>query len=133
MLWRKDYWEIIKDCVKLDDEGYFYYCGCVDDVIILVGWIMSVVEIEYIMFKYDDVIEVGVIGVFDEIWGQVVKVFVISNCEFNEEFIIELKNFICEKFSQYEFLCYIVFLSELLKIQVGKVYCKVLCDCEVVN
>lgn len=124
---------IIKDCVKIDEDGYFYYCGCVDDVIILVGWMMFVVEIENIMLCYDNVLECGVIGVFDEKCGQVVKVFVVFNVEGSDVLIKELQDFICECLVQYEFLWIVEYVKELFKNFVGKVYCKMLCDQEVVK
>lgn len=130
MLWRRDNWETTKDRAKIDEDGYFYHCGRADDVIISAGWTMSAVEIENTLLKHDDVMEVAVIGVPDEMRGQVVKAFVVTNRAPDEEFVKELQNFTRERLAQHEFPRHIEFADELPKTPAGKVHRKVLRDRE---
>lgn len=130
MLWRRNGWETTKDLAKVDEDGYFYHCGRADDVIISAGWTMSAVEIENTMLKHDDVQEVAVIGVPDEMRGQVVKAFVVSDRTASPEFVEELQNYTRERLAQHEFPRLIEFVSELPKTPAGKVHRKVLRDRE---
>ena len=130
MLWRRNGWETTKDRAKIDEDGYFYHCGRADDVIISAGWTMSAVEIENTLLKHDDVQEVAVIGVPDEMRGQVVKAFVVSDRAVDDDFIKELQNYTRERLAQHEFPRYIEFVSELPKTPAGKVHRKVLRDRE---
>ena len=126
MLWRRNGWESTKDLAKIDEEGYFYYYGRADDVIISAGWTMSALEIENTLLKHGDVKEVAVIGVADAARGQVIKAFVVSDRIANDEFVDELKNFTRVRLSQHEFPRRIEFVSELPKTPVGKVHRKAL-------
>lgn len=130
MLWRRDRWETTKDLAKIDEDNYFYHAGRADDVIISAGWTMSAVEIENTLLKHDDVLEVAVIGVPDATRGQVVKAFVVTTRQGNEQFVDELKTFTRERLSQHEFPRHIEFVSELPKTPAGKVHRKVLRDRE---
>lgn len=130
MLWKKSAWETTKDRAKVDEDGYFYHCGRADDVIISAGWTMSAVEIENTLLKHDAVLEAAVIGVPDEMRGQIVKAFIVSNTESNPELIQELQNFTREKLSQHEFPRLVEFVSELPKTPAGKVHRKILRDQE---
>ncbi len=130
MLWKKGAWETTKDRAKVDEDGYFYHCGRADDVIISAGWTMSAVEIENTLLKHDAVLEAAVIGVPDEMRGQVVKAFIVSNTASNPELIQELQNFTREKLSQHEFPRLVEFVSELPKTPAGKVHRKILRDQE---
>jgi acetyl-CoA synthetase len=130
MLWRRNNWETTKDRAKIDEDGYFYHCGRADDVIISAGWTMSAVEIENTLLKHDDVMEVAVIGVPDEMRGQVVKAFVVTHRAPDEEFVKELQNYTRERLAQHEFPRHIEFANELPKTPAGKVHRKVLRDRE---
>jgi acetyl-CoA synthetase len=126
MLWRGGAWMSTKDRAKIDEDGYFYHCGRADDVIISAGWTMSAVEIENTMLKHPNVLECGVIGVADEKRGQVVKAFVVANCEGSEALVRELQDFTREKLAAHEFPRVVEFVAELPKTPAGKVHRKVL-------
>ncbi|MCB2074972.1 MAG: AMP-binding protein [Novosphingobium sp.] len=130
MLWRKDGWLSTKDRAKIDEDGYFYHCGRADDVIISAGWTMSAVEIENTMLRHDNVLECGVIGVPDEKRGQVVKAFVVANCEGSDALTRELQDFTRERLAQHEFPRIVEYVSELPKNPAGKVHRKKLRDME---
>jgi acetyl-CoA synthetase len=125
-----DGWLSTKDRAKIDEDGYFYHCGRADDVIISAGWTMSAVEIENTMLRHDNVLECGVIGVPDEKRGQVVKAFVVANCDGSDELTRELQDFTRERLAQHEFPRLVEYVSELPKNPAGKVHRKKLRDLE---
>jgi len=135
MLWRAQKgqepgWMTTKDRARIDEDGYFYHCGRADDVIISAGWTMSAVEIENTMLRHENVLECGVIGVPDEQRGQVVKAFVVANCEGSPALVKELQDFTRERLAQHEFPRIVEFVKELPKNPAGKVHRKMLRDQE---
>src|SRR4030095_13380182 len=65
------------DYCKLDDEGYLYFVGRMDDIIKSRGEKVAPKEIESVIVNIAGVKEVAVIGVPDDILGQAVKAFVV--------------------------------------------------------
>jgi len=66
-----------------DDEGFLYFVGRKDDMIKTKGERVSPKEIENIICTMDGVIEAAVIGIPDEILGQVIKAFIVKKDECN--------------------------------------------------
>ncbi|OYV60835.1 MAG: acyl-CoA synthetase [Actinobacteria bacterium 21-73-9] len=60
-----------------DDDGYLFVMGRVDDVINVAGHRLSTGEMEEIIAGHPDVAECAVIGVVDEIKGQVPRALVV--------------------------------------------------------
>ena len=67
------------DLFKMDEEGYFYFISRKDDIIKSRGEKVSPKEVENIIYQYPGVIEVAVIGIPDDLLGQAIKAFVVSN------------------------------------------------------
>ncbi len=65
------------DYCKLDDEGYLYFVGRMDEVIKSRGEKVPPEEVERALVRIPGVKEAGVIGVPDELLGQAVKAFVV--------------------------------------------------------
>ncbi len=61
----------------MDEEGYLYFVGRMDDVIKSRGEKVAPKEVENALVHIPGVKEVAVIGVPDEILGQAVKAFVV--------------------------------------------------------
>lgn len=129
-LLRRGEWVPTKDLGWIDEDGYLYHGGRADDVIISAGWTMSAVEIENVLLKHPDVRETAVIGVKDELRGQVVKAFVVSARPADDAFVRELQDFTRERLSQHEYPRVIALVDELPKTPAGKVNRKVLRDRE---
>ena len=66
------------DMGHLDEDGYLYLEGRVDDMIISGGINIMPARVEEVLLSHPDVAEAAVIGVPDPEWGQKVKAFVIS-------------------------------------------------------
>jgi len=65
------------DHCKIDDEGYLYFVGRMDDVIKSRGEKVAPKEVENILMNIAGVKEAAVIGVPDDILGQAVKAYVV--------------------------------------------------------
>ena len=119
---RGEEWFPTRDLGRADEEGFFYHAGRADDVIISAGWTMSAVEIEDALLRHPDVSEIAVIGVPDELRGQVVKAFVVSGRgPDGGRFEAELQAFARERLGQHEYPRQVAFVAELPKTPAGKV------------
>ena len=119
---RGDEWFPTKDLGRADEDGFFYHLGRADDVIISAGWTMSAVEIEDALLRHPDVSEVAVIGVPDELRGQVVKAFMVSGRGTDDgSFEAELQAFARERLGQHEYPRQVAFVAALPKTPAGKV------------
>jgi acyl-CoA synthetase (AMP-forming)/AMP-acid ligase II len=65
------------DYCRLDEEGYLYFVGRMDDIIKCRGEKVAPKEVENVLFNLAGVREAAVIGVPDEILGQAVKAFIV--------------------------------------------------------
>jgi len=130
-VWRRGQWVPTKDLGRVDEDGHFWHAGRADDVIISAGWTMSAVEIEDAILKHPDVYEAAAIGVPDEVRGQVVKAFVVSDRAASEAFVKEIQDLVRRGLSQHEYPRHVAFVAELPKTPAGKVHRKVLRDREV--
>lgn len=130
MVYRRGKWIPTRDLARVDADGYFYHCGRADDVIISAGWTMSAVEIENAMLMHPDVREAAAIGVPDELRGQVVKAFVVSERGGSDSFTEEVQDLVRRRLSAHEYPRLINFVSGLPKTPAGKINRKVLRDRE---
>jgi acyl-CoA synthetase (AMP-forming)/AMP-acid ligase II len=65
------------DLFRKDEEGFLYFVGRKDDMIKCKGERVSPREVENILCQLDGVAEAAVIGIPDEIFGHVIKAFVV--------------------------------------------------------
>jgi acetyl-CoA synthetase len=64
------------DGAKIDDEGYFWLLGRVDDVMNVSGHRISTTEVESALVSHPTVAEAAVVGAKDELTGQAIIAFV---------------------------------------------------------
>jgi 2-furoate---CoA ligase len=72
----RDGWYFTGDTGFLDADGDLFVTGRVDDMIITGGENVSPVEIESCLSLHPAILEVAVVGLADEKWGQIVTAFV---------------------------------------------------------
>lgn len=70
-------WLSTGDIARVDDEGFLYIVGRVDDMIITGGENVHPVEVERVLSTYGGVEACAVFGVPDSIWGQTVCAAVV--------------------------------------------------------
>jgi len=63
-------WVHTGDLGYLDDEGYLFLTGRAGDMIIRGGENVAPAEVETVLYEHPDVLEVAVVGVADERWGE---------------------------------------------------------------
>ncbi len=73
----KDGWFPTRDAGAIDDEGYLFLEGRADDVIVRGGENMSPGEIEDVLLEHPAVLDVAIVGVPDEQWGEAVAAAVV--------------------------------------------------------
>lgn len=127
---RRGHWIATKDLGHTDTDGYFYHAGRADDVIISAGWTMSAVEIENTLLKHEAITEAAVIGVPDDLRGQVVKAFVVAKQEGSDDLTKNIQEFVRGQLSQHEFPRQIAYVTDLPKTPAGKIHRKILRDRE---
>ena len=70
-------WYVTGDAGRRDEDGYFFFSARDDDVIIMAGYRIGPFEIESVLLEHPDVVEAAVVGVPDELRGEVVEAFVV--------------------------------------------------------
>lgn len=73
-----DGWFATHDCGRLDEEGFLFLGGRLDDVIVRGGENISPGEIEDVLRMHPDVRDVAVIGLPDVEWGERIVAVVVS-------------------------------------------------------
>jgi 2-aminobenzoate-CoA ligase len=120
-----DGWNRAGDFVYCDDEGYFWFVSREDDVIKSSGYRIGPEEIESTLATHPAVAEVGVIGVPDDLRGQIAKAFVVlkpGQTATPEELIEHCK----DKIAKYKLPREVVFVDQLPRTAVGKLLRRVL-------
>ncbi|HYT98043.1 MAG TPA: AMP-binding protein, partial [Casimicrobiaceae bacterium] len=73
----RDGWLYTGDLVSKDEEGFFYFRGRVDDMIVSGGENIYPREVEEVLYRCPGLKEAAVVGLPDEKWGSVVTAFVV--------------------------------------------------------
>ena len=73
----KNEWFLSGDVLYQDEDGYFWFSGRDDDLIMASGYRISPFEVESAIISYPDVLECAVVASPDSIRGVIVKAFVI--------------------------------------------------------
>jgi len=102
-----------------DEEGYFSITDRKKDVIITGGENVSSIEVEDALFNHPDVLEVAVIGVPHEKWGETPKALVVLN-EGSEISEIDLINHCRDRLAHYKCPSSVEFRGELERTATGK-------------
>ncbi|GAA4355481.1 acetate--CoA ligase [Microbacterium rhizosphaerae] len=69
-------WYLTGDLARRDADGWYWFVGRGDDVIKSAGHLIGPFEVESCLLEHEAVAEAGVIGVPDDVAGEVVKAFI---------------------------------------------------------
>jgi acetyl-CoA synthetase len=72
----RDGWYLTGDLARCDEDGYFWFIGRADDVIKSAGHLIGPFEVESGLVEHEAVVEAAVIGLPDEVSGEIVKAYV---------------------------------------------------------
>ncbi|MGB1396691.1 MAG: acetate--CoA ligase, partial [Planctomycetota bacterium] len=118
------------DGCKLDEEGYLWLLGRVDDVMLVSGHNISTTEVESALVDHHGVAESAVVGRKDDTTGQAIAAFVVlkGGSEGSEELIQELRQHVAAKIGPIAKPASIVFTPDLPKTRSGKIMRRLLRD-----
>lgn len=116
-------WYLTGDQASRDEDGYFWFEGRSDDIIISSGYTIGPFEVEDALMKHPAVQECAVVAAPDEIRGNIVKAFVVLRNEIdkNDGMVKELQDHVKGITAPYKYPRVIEFLTELPKTASGKI------------
>jgi acetyl-CoA synthetase/medium-chain acyl-CoA synthetase len=116
-------WYITGDRGRRDEEGYFWFVGRADDVIISAGYRIGPFEVESALLEHEAVAESAVVASPDEMRGAVVKAFVVLAPGFqpSPRLATELQDHVKQLTAPYKYPRDIEFVTELPKTISGKI------------
>ena len=118
------------DGARIDDDGYFWILGRVDDVVNVSGHRIGTAELESVFVEHPSVAESAVIGVAHEIKGQGLVAFVTvkENATASEQLEKELVDLVVKDIGKFAVPEKIVFSFDLPKTRSGKIMRRLLRD-----
>ena len=121
-----DGWLHTGDYATLDEQGYFYFKGRKDDLINSSGYRIGPSEIENTILSIDEVEMAAVVGVPDDLRGQIIKAVIVPRNKTyidsqNPELKDKIKNKVKNKLAAHEYPRIIEFVNELPLTTTGKI------------
>ncbi|WP_010529673.1 acyl-CoA synthetase MbcS [Lentibacillus jeotgali] len=112
------------DQASKDEDGYFWFEGRSDDIIISSGYTIGPFEVEDALVKHPFVQECAVVASPDEVRGNVVKAFIVLQQGVNPDdpdLVRDLQKHVKELTAPYKYPRKIEFIDELPKTTSGKI------------
>ncbi|MDA0178904.1 AMP-binding protein [Solirubrobacter phytolaccae] len=116
-------WFHTKDAARFDEDGYVWYEGRADDVIIAAGYRIGPFEVESACLEHPAVKEAAAVASPDERRGSVVKAFIVlaSGHSPSDELVAEIQAHVRSRLSAYAYPRRIEFVEDLPKTLTGKI------------
>src|SRR3954462_5513393 len=116
-------WFHTKDAATMDEDGYVWYAGRADDVIISAAYRIGPFEVESACIEHPAVREAAAVASPDERRGNVVKAFIVlaEGHEPSDALADEIKVFVRDRLSAYAYPRRIEFVTDLPKTLTGKI------------
>ncbi|MCY7767808.1 acetate--CoA ligase [Bacillus inaquosorum] len=121
-------WYVSGDSAYMDDEGYFWFQGRVDDVIMTSGERVGPFEVESKLVEHPAIAEAGVIGKPDPVRGEIIKAFIAlrEGFEPSDKLKDEIRLFVKQGLAAHAAPREIEFKDKLPKTRSGKIMRRVL-------
>ena len=128
----KNGWFLTGDVLYQDKDGYFWFSGRDDDLIMAAGYRISPFEVESAIISHPEVLECAVVASPDKIRGVIVKAFVIlhDRTKGSDELMKDIQQHTKMVAAPYKYPREIEFVEELPKTQSGKIKRKELRELE---
>jgi acetyl-CoA synthetase len=116
-------WFHTKDAAEVDEDGYVWYAGRADDVIISAGYRIGPFEVESACVEHPAVKEAAAVASPDPRRGDVVKAFIVlaSGHDASDDLAEQIKLHVRERHSAYAYPREIEFVDDLPKTLTGKI------------
>jgi acetyl-CoA synthetase len=116
-------WFHTKDAARFDEDGYVWYEGRADDVIIAAGYRIGPFEVESACLEHEAVAEAAAVASPDERRGHVVKAFIVlaEGHEGSDALVEDIQRFVRDRLSAYAYPRRIEFVTDLPKTLTGKI------------
>jgi acetyl-CoA synthetase len=116
-------WCLTGDLARKDEEGYFWFVGRKDDLITSGGYRIGPAEIEDCLIRHPSVSMAGVIGIPDEVRGEIVKAYIVLKPEVAPGPALkkDIQQFVKTRLAAHEYPREIEFLDELPLTATGKI------------
>ena len=128
----KNDWFLTGDVLYQDEDGYFWFSGRDDDLIMASGYRISPFEVESAVISHPEVLEAAVVASPDEIRGVIVKAFVVlhDKKKASERLVKDIQKHCKKVAAPYKYPREIEFVEDLPKTQSGKIKRKELREIE---
>ncbi|MFE3140010.1 AMP-binding protein [Streptomyces scopuliridis] len=115
-------WNLTGDTYVREPDGYFRYVARADDMIISAGYNIAGPQVEDALLAHPDVVEAAVVGLPDELRGQIVAAYVVvrDGVERGETTAAALREFVRARLVPYKCPRAVVFLDALPRTPTGK-------------
>ena len=131
----EQYWSKIPHCyltgdnARVDEDGYYWIMGRIDDVINVSGHRLSTIEVESALVSHPAVAEAAAVGRPDEIKGQAIAVFVVlKDAEPSDALRDELRQHVRQEIGALAQPDDVRFTTALPKTRSGKIMRRLLRD-----
>lgn len=123
-----DEWYISGDSAYMDEDGYFWFQGRIDDVIMTSGERVGPFEVESKLLEHEAIVEAGVIGKPDPVRGEIIKAFIAlhQGYEPSDELKEDIRQFVRRSLAAHAAPREIEFKDKLPKTRSGKIMRRVL-------
>jgi acetyl-CoA synthetase len=121
-------WYVTGDSAYRDADGYYWFQGRIDDLIITAGENVGPFEVESCLVEHPAVAEAGVIGKPDPLRGHIIKAFISLRDGYkpSDELKDEIQKFVRQKLAVHAAPREIEFRDKLPKTRSGKIMRRVL-------
>ena len=111
------------DVASRNSEGYFYFAGRSDDVILTAGYRVGPFEVESAILNHDSVAECAVIGVPDELRGEAICAYIVlrDGVEGSDELADEIRQVVRDRLAKTTYPRLVRFVDTLPKTPSGKI------------
>ncbi|GAB4257443.1 MULTISPECIES: acyl-CoA synthetase [Deferrisoma] len=111
------------DLAKMDEDGYLWFLGRADDLILSAGYRIGPTEIEDSLMQHPAVARAAVIGSPDPVRGEVVKAYLVlaPGREPTEDLAREIQEHVRTRLAAHEYPRKIAFVDELPMTATGKI------------
>ncbi len=120
--WRGE-WYLTGDRARRDEDGYLWFIGRADDVIISAGYRIGPFEVESALLEHPAVVESAVVASPDAVRGEIVKAFVVLRAGYapGKNLAAELQEHVKKVTAPYKYPREVEFVDSLPKTVSGKI------------